>query len=97
MTPKNIQLHNHCECAIRWRLFRGHLDPTPGLFCVKHDAFIDWLTKEMAYLLIDSGVREEIYKPRVKSKKPKQLNVIKERKKKRAQIRKCNTYEYTRP
>jgi hypothetical protein len=71
MKQKNIDLHNCCHCEIRWRMFKGKSDPTPGLFCRNHDIFLDWLKTEDANLLIDNGIQESPYLERKKSKKIK--------------------------
>jgi len=86
MTPKQIQLHNHCECSIRWKLFQGRTDPTPGLFCKQHNKWIQWLKDHEAFMLLDSGIAEEIYVPIVKVKK----SIGKKRLKNRKKIKQLN-------
>lgn len=71
MKQKNIELHNRCQCEIRWRMFKGKDKPTAGLFCKFHDVFLDWLRDEDATLLIDSGIRESAYLERKKPKRKK--------------------------
>jgi hypothetical protein len=68
MTPKQIRLHDRCQCSIRWKLFQGKLEPTPALFCKEHNAWIQWLKDHEALALIDSGLEEEIY---IKPTRPK--------------------------
>lgn len=75
MTPRQIQLHNHCQCSIRWNLFKGRNEPTPGLFCKRHNTWIQWLKDHEALALIDSGVQEEIYMPK-KRFKPKTRDLL---------------------
>jgi hypothetical protein len=74
MKQKNIELHNRCQCEIRWKQFKNKDKPTAGLFCKHHDVFLDWLRDEDATELIGGGISEGPYlirkKPkRVKSKK----------------------------
>lgn len=71
MKQKNIELHNKCQCEIRWRMFKGKHKPTAGLFCKFHDVFLDWLKDEDANLLIDSGITESAYLERKKPKTKK--------------------------
>lgn len=71
MKQKNIELHNKCQCEIRWRMFKNKNEPTPGLFCKFHDVFLDWLSIEDATLLIDNGINEAPYLERKKPKKNK--------------------------
>lgn len=68
MKQKNIDLHNRCQCEIRYRPFRSKPVPTPGLFCQQHDVFLDWLSQDIATELISEGVTVAPYIERKKSK-----------------------------
>lgn len=67
--------HKNCPVVIRYKMFGKTGIATPGLFCKCHDVFLDWLPREVASELIDSGqVQEEPYLRRPKKKnKPKTL------------------------
>ena len=87
MKSINIDLHNRCECEIRYRMFKGKTEPTPGLFCAKHDIFLDWLNPEVADELIDGGVRVGPYIDRksakkARSKTPLYIKIARTRRKK---------------
>lgn len=69
MKTNNIDAHDACECEIRYRQFKNKITPTPGLFCSKHDVFLDWLKDSKATELIQDGVKVAPYTPRKKSKK----------------------------
>lgn len=73
MKQKNIELHNKCQCEIRWKQFKGKATPTAGLFCKFHDVFLDWLNDSIATELIESGISEGPYliRKKPKRKKPK--------------------------
>jgi hypothetical protein len=79
MKLKNIELHNKCQCEIRWRMFKGKDKPTAGLFCKFHDVFLDWLSDDIATELINSGISEGPYliRKKPKRKKPKITRVQK--------------------
>ena len=84
MKNKNIDLHNKCQCEIRWRQFKGKTEFTPGLFCSNHNVFLDWLSLVDANLLIDNGIKEAPYLDRKKPKKqPAKTGFYKIPKKKR--------------
>lgn len=71
MKPEVVKQHNECPMVIRWKYFKNN-NPTAGLFCSCHDAFIDWLPKDIAFDLIDNEkVPVELWKPRIKKKKSK--------------------------
>jgi len=72
MKTKNIDRHNLCKCEIRYRQFTGKHELTPGLFCSKHDVFLDWLNRDIAMELIDSGIPVAPYIDRKEAKKIKQ-------------------------
>lgn len=84
MKLKNIDLHNQCQCEIRWKQFKNKNEPTPGLFCSFHDVFLDWLRYEDAIVLIDNGTKESPYlerkKPKKKAKKSKYYQIAKQTK-----------------
>lgn len=69
MKQQNIDRHNQCQCEIRYRSFRGKDKPTPGLFCIHHDVFLDWLRDDIATELIDNGLQVSPYLERKKPKK----------------------------
>ncbi len=71
MKEDKLNQHNDCSVSIRWKLFKNQEFPTPGLFCCEHDHFLGWLTSEVAYELIDSGVKEELYLDR--SQRPSEV------------------------
>jgi hypothetical protein len=69
---KDYHLKRHCDCqlSIRWKLFKGDVEPTPALVCRDHNEFIQWLTHNIAYELID--VDRLPVEPYTKLSKPKQ-------------------------
>jgi len=71
MKLKNIDLHNRCQCEIRWKQFKNKDKPTAGLFCKFHDVFLDWLNDDIATELIESGISEGPYLIRKKPKRKK--------------------------
>jgi hypothetical protein len=75
MKLKNIDLHNLCQCEIRWKQFKNKDKPTAGLFCKHHDVFLDWLRDEDATLLIEGGINEGPYLIRKKPKKARSNKV----------------------
>ena len=70
MKKENIDKHNQCQCEIRWRQFKNKSELTPGLFCQRHDVFLDWLKIEHANVLISLGTSQAPYSER-KHTKPK--------------------------
>lgn len=68
MKPTVTQAHDSCECEIRYCQFKNTSTPTPGLFCSKHDVFIDWLKDTKANKLIQLGVPVAPYTARKRSK-----------------------------
>jgi hypothetical protein len=98
MQIKLVEKHINCPMSIRWKLFRGKISPTPGLFCSCHDVFLDWLPENVAYELIDvDRIPVEIYTERKKKKsKPSDKNVLKESFKKKKKFKKAaKQYELT--
>jgi hypothetical protein len=71
MKQKNIELHNKCQCEIRWKQFKNKDKPTAGLFCKFHDVFLDWLSDDIATELIKGGISEGPYLIRKKPKRKK--------------------------
>lgn len=71
------KIHEHCQMSVRWKSIKGQQHPRPGLFCQEHDVYLDWLTPQVAYELIDSQqVTEEQWRERKKRKpKPSQSKV----------------------
>jgi uncharacterized cysteine cluster protein YcgN (CxxCxxCC family) len=47
--------HKDCDLSIRWKLFKDRPTPTAGLYCIKHNQFMDWLPDDVAYKLIDEN------------------------------------------
>jgi hypothetical protein len=87
MKEKNIDRHNQCQCEIRYRQFKGKDELTPGLFCSNHDVFLDWLNRDIAKELIDSGISTAPYIDRKEAKKIKPAKSKFYRKAKRIKIR----------
>jgi hypothetical protein len=54
MNDYAIRKHSECNLSIRWKLFKGYIKPTAGLFCQDHDEFIMWLDDHLAFDLIDN-------------------------------------------
>jgi hypothetical protein len=72
MNEYAIRKHSDCNLSIRWKLFKGRLTPTAGLFCQDHDEFIMWLDDNLAYDLIDNHkmlVEEYLRRPTSKQRK----------------------------
>lgn len=86
MKQTNIDLHNFCNCEIRWRQFKGRSTATAGLFCSDHDVFLDWLKDHQADQLIQDGIKMSPYLDRKKSKKTKAKRSSFYQKAKRRQI-----------
>lgn len=59
MTPKQFEQHKHCQMEIRWKEWKNQTDCVPGLYCQKHNKWIQWLTLEMAEQLIQEGIANQ--------------------------------------
>ena len=76
----DYHMKRHCDChlSIRWKLFNGDVEPTPALVCSDHNQWIQWLTHELAYELIDVDkvpVEPYVKTTKVKKKKNKKKKI----------------------
>jgi len=53
---KVLDKHNEHGVVIIPRMFKGRLDPVPGLYCEDCNKWIKWLTIDEASDLLDAGV-----------------------------------------
>ncbi len=69
--------HMNCQLEIRWKLFKGQVIPTAGLFCSEHNVFLDWLNPDIAYQLIDvDGIQVGSWQEKIKKNKEKKPKVL---------------------
>lgn len=87
--------------SIRWKLFKNKSFPTPGLFCMCHNQFLDWLPEKTAFNLIDEfDIPEEpwIEKKNVPNTLTKSVkdekNLLNQRRKKKIKSKKIQTQYY---
>jgi hypothetical protein len=53
MKQEVMEQHLCCQLSVRWKSVKNKTTPRPGLFCKDHNTYLDWLTDQMAYELID--------------------------------------------